>query len=159
MEPVVGFAEDAMVTAEARITALRIGLAAAMKMMREDDNKSQKEVAGRLGTNQAAVAKLESAFRSHSFDSVIRYFAALDAELLVAAKKGGKIYQISDPFVATVEAAQGTALPWEKIAVYNIPSDLANPSDIVFHAWSGTGVKNLVPEKPPLSSRPFAEAV
>jgi len=104
VELMKGIPADSMDVAEARIEMLRFGLSAAMQTLREKESKTQKEVANILGVKQAAIAKLESAFRSHSFDSVIRYLAAFEAELLVAVKMGDTIYQASDDMVATIEA-------------------------------------------------------
>lgn len=77
MELMKGIPADPMDIAEVRTEALRFGLSAAMQTLREKEGKTQEYVADMLGVKPAAVGKLESAFRSHLFDSVIRYLAAL----------------------------------------------------------------------------------
>lgn len=101
----VGFEEDNMVIAEARVTALHIGLAAAMHMLQEHTGITNQEIGNRMDKAETGIVRLQSAFRPHLFDDAIRYFATMDAELLVAAQKDGVLYQISDPYVAALEAS------------------------------------------------------
>jgi len=67
--------------------------------MREIRNKAgltQTQLAEKLGVQQAAVSKLESALKEHELESVLYYLHALGADLLVAVKQGDDLYQVSD---------------------------------------------------------------
>ncbi len=87
---------DKQAVLEGKLTHLRMYLALAMRELRTEANLTQKELATSLGVQQAAVSKLESHNRDHKLESIVRQLAALDAELLVAVKKGDDIFQVSD---------------------------------------------------------------
>ena len=81
---------------EGQLTHLRLYLSLAARELRKDSKMTQKELAKRLGVRQAAVSKLEAPHRDHKLESIVRYLAALDAELLVAVKHGNDVFQVSD---------------------------------------------------------------
>lgn len=79
-----------------KLEHLRLYLTDAMRELREKAGLTQAQLAEKLGVQQAAVSKLESALKEHKMESVIEYLHALDADLLVAVKKGDELYHVSD---------------------------------------------------------------
>jgi transcriptional regulator with XRE-family HTH domain len=88
--------DDPKAIVEGKLTHLRLYLSLATRELRDEAGLTQKELAQRLGVQQAAVSKLESANKDHDLESVLRHLAALDAELLMAVKKGDDVFQVSD---------------------------------------------------------------
>jgi transcriptional regulator with XRE-family HTH domain len=59
----------------------RIALSQAMKNIRNKVGVSQNEIAEKLGVTQSWISRLESANHDHTFESVMGYLSALDADL------------------------------------------------------------------------------
>jgi transcriptional regulator with XRE-family HTH domain len=79
-----------------KLEYLRLYLTDAMREIRNKSGLTQAQLAEKLGVQQAAVSKLESALKEHELESVLHYLHALGADLLVAVKQGDKLYQASD---------------------------------------------------------------
>ncbi|MFN6566735.1 helix-turn-helix domain-containing protein [Dendronalium sp. ChiSLP03b] len=79
-----------------KLEYLRLYLTDAMREIRNKTGLTQAQLAEKLGVQQAAVSKLESALKEHELESVLHYLHALGADLLVAIKKGDDLYQASD---------------------------------------------------------------
>jgi transcriptional regulator with XRE-family HTH domain len=88
--------QDRQALVEGKLMHLRLHLALVMRALREEAGFTQQELAETLGIQQAAVSKLESHTKDHKLESIVRQLSALDAELLVAVKKGDEIFQVSD---------------------------------------------------------------
>jgi transcriptional regulator with XRE-family HTH domain len=58
----------------------RIDLTQAMRQLRKEIGLTQKDVAEKLGVTQSWVSKLESANNDHTFESVLAYLDALEAD-------------------------------------------------------------------------------
>jgi transcriptional regulator with XRE-family HTH domain len=58
----------------------RIALTQAMRNVRKETGLTQSDLAQRLGVGQSWVSKLESANNDHTFESVLAYLNALDAD-------------------------------------------------------------------------------
>lgn len=84
------------VIVEEKLTKLQFNLAIEMRKLRTALGLTQKELAEKLGVGQPAISKLESADISNSFENVLRYLAALDADLVVAIAYEGELCQVSD---------------------------------------------------------------
>ncbi len=65
-------------------------------ILRTKAGLTQAQLAEKLGVQQAAVSKLESALKDHELESVLHYLHILEADLLVAVKRGEDCYQVSD---------------------------------------------------------------
>ena len=87
---------DPLAIAEGRLVYLRLELSYILKELREGKNLTQKDIAERLGIKQAAISKLESPLKNHDMESILKYLAAVDGDLLVAIRQGNKLYQLSD---------------------------------------------------------------
>lgn len=87
---------DPEVILEGKLEYLRLYLTDAMRELRTKAGLTQAQLAEKLGVQQAAVSKLESALKDREFESVLRYLQALGADLLVAVKSGDELYQVSD---------------------------------------------------------------
>ncbi len=79
-----------------KLEYLRLYLTDAMREIRNKAGLTQAQLAEKLGVQQAAVSKLESALKEHELESVLHYLHALGADLLVAVKQGDDLYQASD---------------------------------------------------------------
>lgn len=79
-----------------KLEYLRFYLTDAMRTIREKAGLTQVQLAAKLGVQQAAVSKLESALKDRKLDSVLHYLQVLDADLLMAVKQGNDLYQVSD---------------------------------------------------------------
>jgi len=79
-----------------KLEYLRLYLTDAMRTIREKAGLTQAKLAEKLGVQQAAVSKLESALKDRKLDSVLHYLQVLDADLLMAVKQGNELYQVSD---------------------------------------------------------------
>lgn len=79
-----------------KLEYLRLYLTDAMRRCREKAGLTQAQLAEKLGVQQAAVSKLESALKDRKLDSVLHYLQVLDADLLIAVKQGEELYQVSD---------------------------------------------------------------
>ena len=87
---------DSEVILAGKLEYLRLYLTDAMRELRTKAGLTQAQLAEKLGVQQAAVSKLESALKEHQMESVLHYLYALDADLLVAVKQGEELYQVSD---------------------------------------------------------------
>lgn len=85
-------------TLEGKITHLRLYLSYAMQELRKAKNLTQKQLAKKLGVEQAAVSKRESAhaYGDLKLETIIRHAYELDAEILMAIKHGDEVFQVSD---------------------------------------------------------------
>ena len=88
--------EDPEVILAGKLEYLRLYLTDAMREIRNKAGLTQAQLAEKLGVQQAAVSKLESALKEHELESVLHYLHALGADLLVAVKKEDELYQASD---------------------------------------------------------------
>ncbi|MBN3945440.1 MAG: helix-turn-helix domain-containing protein [Nostoc sp. NMS7] len=88
--------DDSEVILAGKLEYLRLYLTDAMREIRNKSGLTQTQLAEKLGVQQAAVSKLESALKEHELESVLHYLHALGADLLVAVKQGDKLYQASD---------------------------------------------------------------
>jgi transcriptional regulator with XRE-family HTH domain len=88
--------DDPEVSLAGKLEYLRLYLTDAMREVRTQAGVTQAQLAEKLGVQQGAVSKLESAMKDHELESVLHYLHALGADLLVAVKQGGRIYQASD---------------------------------------------------------------
>lgn len=88
--------DDPEVVLAGKLEYLRLYLTDAMRDLREKAGLTQAEFAKKLGVQQAAISKLESAAKDHKLESVLQYLHALDADLLVAVKQGEDLYQVSE---------------------------------------------------------------
>lgn len=87
---------DSEVILAGKLEYLRLYLTDAMRELRSKAGLTQAQLAEKLGVQQAAVSKLESALKDHELESVLKYLHTLGADLLVAVKQGEEIYQVSD---------------------------------------------------------------
>jgi transcriptional regulator with XRE-family HTH domain len=88
--------DDSEVILAGKIEYLRLYLTDAMRETRNKAGLTQAQLAEKLGVQQAAVSKLESALKEHELESVLHYLHTLGADLLVAVKQGDNLYQASD---------------------------------------------------------------
>ncbi|MBX9256344.1 helix-turn-helix domain-containing protein [Desmonostoc muscorum CCALA 125] len=88
--------DDPEVILAGKLEYLRLYLTDAMREIRNKAGLTQVQLAEKLGVQQAAVSKLESALKEHELESVLHYLHALGADLLVAVKQGDDLYQASD---------------------------------------------------------------
>ncbi|MEH2419447.1 MAG: helix-turn-helix domain-containing protein [Nostoc sp.] len=88
--------DDSEVILAGKLEYLRLYLTDAMREIRNKAGLTQTQLAKKLGVQQAAVSKLESALKEHELESVLHYLHALGADLLVAVKQGDELYQASD---------------------------------------------------------------
>ena len=88
--------DDPEVFLAGKLEYLRLYLTDAMRELRTKAGLTQAQLAEKLGVQQAAVSKLESALKDHELESVVNYLHKLDADLLVAVKQGDEFYQVSD---------------------------------------------------------------
>ncbi|MBN3893912.1 MAG: helix-turn-helix domain-containing protein [Nostoc sp. NOS(2021)] len=88
--------DDSEVILAGKLEYLRLYLTDAMREIRNKAGLTQTQLAEKLGVQQAAVSKLESALKEHELESVLHYLHALGADLLVAVKQGDELYQASD---------------------------------------------------------------
>ncbi len=80
--------DDPEVVLAGKLEYLRLYLTDAMRELRTKTGLTQAQLAEKLGVQQAAVSKLESALKNHELESVLNYLHQLDADLLVAVKQG-----------------------------------------------------------------------
>ncbi|MUG99321.1 helix-turn-helix domain-containing protein [Scytonema sp. UIC 10036] len=88
--------DDPEVILAGKLEYLRVYLTNVMRDLRTKAGLTQTQVAERLGVQPAAVSKLESALKNHDLESVLHYLHILEADLLVAVKRGEDLYQISN---------------------------------------------------------------
>jgi transcriptional regulator with XRE-family HTH domain len=88
--------DDPEVVLAGKLEYLRVYLTDAMRELRLKAGLTQAQLAEKLGVQQAAVSKLESALKEHEFESVLHYLHTLGADLLVAVRSGEELYQVSD---------------------------------------------------------------
>ncbi|MBW4645063.1 MAG: helix-turn-helix domain-containing protein [Goleter apudmare HA4340-LM2] len=88
--------EDPEVILAGKLEYLRLYLTDAMREIRNKAGLTQAQLAEKLGVQQAAVSKLESALKDHELESVLHYLHTLGADLLVVIKQGDDLYQASD---------------------------------------------------------------
>lgn len=88
--------DDPEVVLAGKLEYLRVYLTDAMRELRLQAGLTQAQLAAKLGVQQAAVSKLESALKEHEFESVLQYLHSLGADLLVAVRSGAELYQVSD---------------------------------------------------------------
>lgn len=88
--------DDSEVILAGKLEYLRLYLTDTMRELRSLAGMTQAQLAKKLGVQQAAVSKVESAAKDHELESVIKYFHALNADLLLAVKQGENLYQVSD---------------------------------------------------------------
>jgi transcriptional regulator with XRE-family HTH domain len=88
--------DDSEVILAGKLEYLRLYLTDAMRELRTKAGLTQAQLAEKLGVQQAAVSKLESALKDHELESVLKYLHTLGAELLLAVKQGEELYQVSD---------------------------------------------------------------
>jgi len=87
---------DPQVILAGSLEYLRLSLTHLMRELREKAGLTQAQLAQKLGVQQAAVSKLESALKDHHMESVLHYLHTLGADLLVAVKQGEELYQVSN---------------------------------------------------------------
>jgi transcriptional regulator with XRE-family HTH domain len=88
--------DDSEVILAGKLEYLRLYLTDAMRELRSKAGLTQAQLAEKLGVQQAAVSKLESALKDHELESVLKYLHTLGADLLLAVKQGEELYQVSD---------------------------------------------------------------
>lgn len=88
--------DDPEVVLAGKLEYLRLYLTDAMRELPTKAGLTQAQLAEKLGVQQAAVSKLESALKDHELESVVNYLHKLDADLLVAVKQRDEFYQVSD---------------------------------------------------------------
>lgn len=88
--------DDSEVILAGKLEYLRLYLTDAMRELRSLAGLTQAQLAEKLGVQQAAVSKLESALKDHELESVLKYLHTLGADLLLAVKQGKELYQVSD---------------------------------------------------------------
>lgn len=88
--------DDPEVILAGKLEYLRLYLTDAMRELRTKAGLTQAQLAEKLGVQQAAVSKLESALKDHELESVLHYLHTLGADLLVAVQQGEELYQVSD---------------------------------------------------------------
>lgn len=93
----------------------RIALTQAMRDVRKRVGLTQKELAEKLGVGQSWVSKLESANNDHTFESVIAYLNALDADFEVSILlKDQMVKVVAAKLGASREEVDATIEPvWE----------------------------------------------
>ncbi|HEY9872990.1 MAG TPA: helix-turn-helix transcriptional regulator [Candidatus Obscuribacterales bacterium] len=79
-----------------KLEYLRLYLTDAMRELRTKAGLTQAQLAEKLGVQQPAVSKLESALKDRELESVLEYLHTLGADLLMAVKQGEELYQVSD---------------------------------------------------------------
>jgi transcriptional regulator with XRE-family HTH domain len=88
--------DDSEVILAGKLEYLRLYLTDAMRELRSLAGLTQAQLAEKLGVQQAAVSKLESALKDHELESVLKYLHTLGADLLLTVKQGEELYQVSD---------------------------------------------------------------
>ncbi|OKH51323.1 transcriptional regulator [Calothrix sp. HK-06] len=88
--------DDPEVVLAGKLEYLRLYLTDAMRELRSKAGLTQAQLAEKLGVQQAAVSKLESALKDHELESVVNYLHVLGADLLIAVKQGKDLYQASE---------------------------------------------------------------
>ncbi|GAA6617236.1 helix-turn-helix domain-containing protein [Scytonema sp. NUACC26] len=97
-----------------KLEYLRVYLTDAMRDLRAKAGLTQAQLAEKLGVQQAAVSKLESALKDHELESVLHYLHILEADLLVAVKRGEDFYQVSDK---------------EEVLLIDVPTSIAQKAE------------------------------
>ncbi|NOZ79152.1 MAG: helix-turn-helix domain-containing protein [Acidobacteria bacterium] len=90
---------------EAAKERVRLALALAMVRARKARGLSQTEVAERLGVSQSWVSKLENPDIAHTFESILDYLQAIDAELDMEIRAGEETFTVSMSESSTSVAA------------------------------------------------------
>ncbi len=100
---------DEEIRREAQKERIRLALALAMVRARKARGLSQSQVAERLGVSQSWVSKLENPDIAHTFESIIDYLQAIDAELEIAIHAGSRDFTVSraEPATTAPAATQG----------------------------------------------------
>ncbi len=74
---------------ERQLVELRLTLAMAIRRQRQASGLSQKQLAGRMGTTQPRVAKIEVAAADVSLDQLVRAYTAAGGRLKCLSKPAG----------------------------------------------------------------------
>jgi len=109
-------ASDVEIRREAEKEHKRLALAMAMVRSRKTRGLSQAEVARRLGVSQSWVSKLENPDIAHTFESIIDYLHAIEAELDMAIRAESEVFTVSRSEASNAaEESGGTFLgqAWE----------------------------------------------
>ena len=97
---------------------LRLELARSMEKAREKAGLTQQDVAGALGVTQAWVSKLENANHDHKLESVLSYFDAIGADMILEVGVGSSTFQIwgGAPQAPSAEVAEkgGAGHSWRR---------------------------------------------
>lgn len=72
--------------AEGQLTHLRLRLAQTLRSLREKEGLTQAQLAERLGVKQAAISKLESPYKAHDLETILRVLASLNVEFVAAVR-------------------------------------------------------------------------
>lgn len=124
--------DDPEVVLSGKLEYLRLYLADAMRELRSKAGLTQAQLAEKLGVQQAAVSRLESALEDHELESVGNYLHALGADLLVAVKQGKDLYQASEN---------------EEVLLVDVPisvAQLASTAGISTREYVHTAIENYV---------------
>lgn len=124
--------DDPEVVLAGKLEYLRLYLTDAMRELRSKAGLTQAQLAEKLGVQQAAVSKLESALKDHELESVVNYLHVLGADLLVAVKQGKDLYQASDN---------------EEVLLVDVPisiAQLASTKGISAREYVHTAIENYV---------------
>lgn len=78
--------DNPAVVAEGQLTHLRLRLAHTLRTLREKEGLTQAAMAARLGLKQAAISKLESPYKAHDLETILRVLAVLDIEFVAALR-------------------------------------------------------------------------
>ena len=94
-----------------------IGLTQALRDIRKQAGLTQEELATRLGVQESWVSELESANNDHTFESVLAYLSAMDADFeLAILQNGEKVTTVAAKLGMTQEeahAAMSAVIPTE----------------------------------------------
>lgn len=71
---------------EGQLTHLRLRLAQTLRSLREKEGLTQAQLAERLGVKQAAISKLESPYKAHDLETILRVLASLNVEFVAAIR-------------------------------------------------------------------------
>lgn len=75
---------------------LQITLSVEMQRLRDKRGLTQAQIGERLGVDQSAVSKLENANVKSDIESVLRYFHALDADLVLGVLDDSEFVPVSE---------------------------------------------------------------
>lgn len=78
--------DNTSAVAEGHLTHLRLRLAHTLRTLREKEGLTQAQLAERLGVKQAAISKLESPYKAHDLETILRVLASLNVEFVAAIR-------------------------------------------------------------------------